>query len=163
MRLSSVAVVLAFAACAAPVPQAGLSLGSARAPIRNGIADPGDPAVVEIYYGNASCTGELIGPQTILTAGHCTDDSEINPNGSPLCTANCGQNAFQIVALFGSDEQTAISGGKYIVVDAYEHHPALALQSQGVWNDIGVMHLASKVMQDGTPEPAPMFVNRTPV
>src|SRR3989442_1318192 len=65
-----------------------------RAGIVNGTADNAsghdDPSVIEIYYTDGSsfgetCTGEMIGGHTVLTAAHCADDSEINPSHLPLC------------------------------------------------------------------------------
>ncbi len=153
-----------LAACGPAAHSPSLHLLSKSADIVAGTTDSADPAVVEIDFGNATCTGTLIGPQTVLTAGHCTDDAEINPSGQKLCVSNCGQRDFQIAVLFGADDQTAYKQNKYIVVDAYEHHPLLNLNGRGnqIANDIGLMHLASTVMASGDPEPAPLEINRTP-
>ena len=49
------------------------------APIISGTADAGDPAVVQIYaYPTTkdtlyTCTGIVLAPKAILTAGHCLD------------------------------------------------------------------------------------------
>jgi hypothetical protein len=39
-----------------------------------GVADPGDPAVVAFMAGGLqTCTGTLVGPAAVLTAGHCAN------------------------------------------------------------------------------------------
>jgi MYXO-CTERM domain-containing protein len=59
-------------ACAPPEASDGAPDDRA-APITNGMLDVGDPAVVAILdaAGAPACTGSLIGPHTLLTAGHC--------------------------------------------------------------------------------------------
>jgi MYXO-CTERM domain-containing protein len=58
---------------------ASTSAIAGNAPIINGTADAGDPAVVQIYaYPSTkdtlyTCTGIVIAPKAILTAGHCLD------------------------------------------------------------------------------------------
>ncbi|HZS37795.1 MAG TPA: trypsin-like serine protease [Polyangia bacterium] len=66
-RLALVALV---AGCGAAEP------GVARAPITNGAADPGDPAVVALLdaSGSVACSGTLIAPHTVITAAHCMLD-----------------------------------------------------------------------------------------
>src|SRR5262245_878040 len=46
-------------------------VGEAPAPIIGGMADQGDPAVVEF---DSRCTAVLISPHVLLTAGHCVED-----------------------------------------------------------------------------------------
>jgi V8-like Glu-specific endopeptidase len=76
MRFSpslALASILSAAGCMPPA-----TVGEAQAPIIGGTNDTGDPAVVLIIEGNltggevALCTGEVISPHVILTAGHCT-------------------------------------------------------------------------------------------
>ncbi len=50
-------------------------LGSASAPIIGGTVDTGDPAVVMLYGHGYQCTGTLVAPNVILTAGHCLESA----------------------------------------------------------------------------------------
>jgi len=52
-----------------------LGVESAVAPIIGGVNDYDSPAIVMSSTGGGNCTGTLIGPHTILTAGHCVVDS----------------------------------------------------------------------------------------
>jgi secreted trypsin-like serine protease len=64
-------LVVAGGACVDGAP----SLGSHESPIRGGVTDQGDPAVVGlgILSVYSYCSGTLIAPHTVLTAGHCED------------------------------------------------------------------------------------------
>ncbi|HVO31510.1 MAG TPA: trypsin-like serine protease [bacterium] len=55
-------------------------------PIIGGTTDNSDPAVVLVAYTNFICTGTVIAPRVVLTAGHCTvvDDTCVPPNCSAL-------------------------------------------------------------------------------
>jgi hypothetical protein len=73
MRFLSLALVLA--GCV------GGSVGVEQSAIVGGTNDSGDPAVVLIIIGDPNgnfiymCTGEVVSPHVVLTAGHCTNDT----------------------------------------------------------------------------------------
>src|SRR6185295_20195739 len=72
MRTLSALVVL-LGACA---PDPSIDVDVHRAPIVNGMVDPGDPAVVALLDGGrAFCTGTLVSPHVVVTAAHCIDVS----------------------------------------------------------------------------------------
>ncbi|HVO31509.1 MAG TPA: trypsin-like serine protease, partial [bacterium] len=69
-------VVLSAAACGGMAPGPDEPLAGSANPIVGGTTDTGHPNVVLVLRttGNSSyiCTGTVIGPSVILTAGHCT-------------------------------------------------------------------------------------------
>lgn len=86
------------------------SVGTSRQAIIGGVYDPGDPAVVAFAFESKSypgryyafCTGTLIAPQTVLTAGHCAH---------PKQPADGGVDPYRYVVLFtpvaaGTDPST---------------------------------------------------------
>lgn len=77
LEFHGVAVAAALAALSPGGCADGLESPGAMAtmPIIGGNADPGSPAVVMLSTASATCSGTLIGPHTVLTAGHCVADS----------------------------------------------------------------------------------------
>lgn len=76
-------VVTLASACASPAE----NVGAASSAIIGGTEDPGDPAVVAIVSETLQvtlCSGVLVGPRTVLTAGHCNFTN---------VTARFGENA----------------------------------------------------------------------
>jgi MYXO-CTERM domain-containing protein len=68
MRRSLLPLLFPIAAC---VPGADTSTSSKG--IVGGVTDTGDPAVVIVDLGNGLCSGTVISPHVVLTAGHCIE------------------------------------------------------------------------------------------
>jgi hypothetical protein len=198
MRRALVSLLVLVGACGVgtPAPPTMRPVTKDRAGIVNGTVDLGDP--VEIYYqdnGPAQsgflCSGELIGPHTVLSAGHCTNtktaSSPLNCPGTsnpieyanaanePLCTpdaqGNCPANTLLVAVIFNtgctpsasgpSCEQQALSAGKYILADEIKSAPTYDPCASQLSDDIGVIHLSASVMGGGQAEPAILAVNTT--
>ena len=87
MRRASLLIAIVAAASCAPGDRdsgAAADRATAQEPIIGGTIDPDDPAVVSLAYLSYGtfhhiCTGTLIAPQLVVTAGHCT--TAIRPAG----------------------------------------------------------------------------------
>jgi MYXO-CTERM domain-containing protein len=103
-------------------------------PVTNGLADPGDPAVIALVNADTQlvCTAAMIAPHTALTAAHCVA-------GNPLT----------LRAFFGSSLD---NGGTFIAVTDARAHP---LFDPG-GNDIALVTLADAA-------PAPPLAIATPL
>jgi V8-like Glu-specific endopeptidase len=96
--------------------------------IINGTADTTDVAVVAlVYQGEQFCTGTLIAPRTVVSAGHCLKET--------------GFTASQISVFFGN----AVGGaGTSAKVSKWTANPNYYVQSDGApINDVSVLVLAS--------------------
>jgi MYXO-CTERM domain-containing protein len=67
-----------------------VEIGVERAPIVGGEPTEDHPAVVQITRGGAFCSGTLIGPRTILTAGHCANRPPPEGEGAAYFGADSG-------------------------------------------------------------------------
>lgn len=104
--------------------------------IINGQADNGHPAVVAIRWqvttakgtGGSICTGTLVAPRTVLTAGHC-----VRPEDASMRFSN-----YEVV--FGSNANSATA--RRLPVASVVPHPRYNPQVFGAF-DIGVVLLAA--------------------
>jgi secreted trypsin-like serine protease len=136
-RVLSVGVLVALLAGCGPAAPGSAELGQLRQDIIGGTLTNGDPAVValaQLYsmqggtYVSQFCTGTLIGPRTILSAGHCVDHGLDAPTGGNP----------SIIAVVGPDSS---SPQQWRYVTRQVENPGYS--DQTVANDISVMRLES--------------------
>jgi len=115
---------------------------SVSAPIINGHADTTDTNVVsmEIAYQDGSgylCSGSVIGPYTLLTAGHCTN--QFNPQTDfGLVILNSDTNVGIQKALYPDAGLNLVDGG-VVEVRFLIANPTFRQQTGNQdWNDIGL-------------------------
>jgi secreted trypsin-like serine protease len=137
LLLVLVALSVPVAACVNGVPTA-----LSRRPIINGQVDEEHSAVVALTaWGEQFCTGTVIAPRAILTAGHCVEESGINPR--------------DMKAFFGT---TVGGAGSQVSVTAAKVHPQYYIRGDGApMYDVAVLTLA----QDAPV--TPMKWQRTPL
>lgn len=132
-KVLSIAFVSSLAATASgcapsetePTAPSDATTSSVESEIVGGTLANGHPAVVAIaMQGQGFCTGTLISPQTILTAGHCVME---------------GSN-FQ--AVFGSRIDQA---QKAVEIEGFVRHPGFSTTQGMPVNDIAVAKLAEPV------------------
>lgn len=106
-------------------------LGEAQRPIINGQVDDTHRAVValtvqEYGYNFSFCSGTVIAPRAVLTAGHCVDESGIQPS--------------QMSVFFGT---TVGDGSKSVRVTSATVHPNYYVRNDGApMFDVAVLQLA---------------------
>lgn len=126
---------------------AGFMGTAAAAPIIGGTkAKVGDfPSVVAIEVGQGLCTGELIAPDWILTAGHCVDPSVVGAANNAALVQSIRVH-FNTVDLFSAEGEVVTA------VEAFEHpmHPNFNTGAGFGKHDIGLIHL-SKAVTDVEP------------
>jgi trypsin len=124
--LTILASVILFATgCAGPVADHEPETYTPR--IINGSVDTTDTAVVALTYGGEQfCSGTLVSPRTVITAGHCLKET-----GFPVS---------QIKIFFGT---TVGSSGTSIPCTAGAAHPSYYVRSDGApINDVAYLTLA---------------------
>jgi tryptase len=99
MKARLVIAAVVFGSCG---PVEGPQPGSRRDAIVGGTTDTGDPQVFELRFaevGNPSnrarCSGTLIAPHTIVTAGHCVDPSIIGATAIDMYVINVTDDSTQ--------------------------------------------------------------------
>ncbi len=75
LAAAGVALALASMLAGCLADPAGPEVGSESAPVIGGVVDTGDPAVVMLYNHGWQCSGSLVAPNVILTAGHCLESA----------------------------------------------------------------------------------------
>ena len=109
-----------------------------RQAVVGGIADPGDPAVVAFLGGGLqTCSGSLVGPAAVLTAGHCAHA--------------LGDVPYTVA--FGSDSSHPTQS---VAVAEQVLHPQYTGEGQGY--DFALLHLAEPVASV-----APLSLATTPL
>jgi MYXO-CTERM domain-containing protein len=134
-----------------------------------------------------ACTGELVGPKSVLTAGHCTDlaaGGELSGQGGPalkICSSGADLNNLfagkatasgcnlGILVLFNNKcttndametcESALLKNGDYITADQAVN-PSYT-QGGSPDNDIGLIHLTNNLLANATGEPDILYINRT--
>ena len=100
-----------------------------RAAIVGGTVDAVDTSVVAILVelpGGSGylCTGSVIGPHSVVTAGHCAADFTAGAQGSVITDGVLGPNPAFVAR-----------------IDRFEPHPQYhQAQGAGDWSDIGMAH-----------------------
>lgn len=97
--------------------------------------NPAHNAVVAVYSGNSMCSGTLIAPRVVMTAGHCAD----------------GQEEDSFLVLFGSRVDGAITR----TVSGVEVHPEFDLGAGPLppSNDLALLQLSTSPPPGVTPIP----------
>lgn len=131
-------------------PKDGLPTPQSVTPIVNGVEEAGWPAVgaltmevIGIGYMGSFCSGTLIAPQWVMSAGHCLYPSDDLPISPELVRFYIGSDANMV----GWGE---LPVGQFHQADAFFVHPDY--DPVMTRNDISLMHL-SKPVEGVTPIP----------
>ncbi|HEY3355026.1 MAG TPA: trypsin-like serine protease [Polyangia bacterium] len=103
-----------------------------RRPIINGTVDTAHPSVVAlVYQGEQFCTGTVIAPRAILSAGHCLVE---------MASQTPGFRAADCTIFFGT---TVGGSGQELAVTTAHAHPQYGVRNDGApINDVSVWNLA---------------------
>jgi len=83
MLKSFVTLVLIMAGCGSPVPPLcqAPDVGASEQAIVNGTPSVDRRGTVYVSTATGYCSGTIVGPHTVLTAGHCTDPQDFRVDG----------------------------------------------------------------------------------
>src|SRR6266540_453783 len=92
-----VALLAVVAACTAPDVEPAIT--GTEQPVLGADIDTGDPGVVALVTstGRVFCTGTLVSPQVVLSAGHCLEEA----GGDPAVSAFFGDDATSVGSRIG--------------------------------------------------------------
>lgn len=144
--LSLVPIVLISVAC----EPASEPFGRATEHLVGGAADQGDPAVVYLLAskaggsGAAVCTGTIVSPHVIATAGHCVDPAELEP------ILGAGYTWKVFLGDNHDDQGQLDDPALFVAVDEVRFDPALSLVGRPT-HDVGAVITTEPL--DVTPVP----------
>ena len=149
-RLLGLFATLSLFACTGPQLPEGVEIDTSK--IVGGSKTSGDPSVVLIFaYGRGGglCTGEVIAPRAVLTAGHCVHPDEVGAN-------------VNFVIYNGPDLNKALFSD-FIRASESIPHPDFDPADVGTGNDIGLL-LFDKDLVDKNGKPYEILPwNRKPL
>ena len=156
-------MVFALAGCGQQLPFVGE--GEGEEPIIGGSVDNGDPAVALLVFQDPSsgesyvCTGTLISPTAILTAGHCAvKNAECNaPGGPSTCQAAPAAGYVVLGGTYPIDSNWNLKSPTWSAeVTSVHPHPGYGSDATGApFRDLAVMNIGPIQVHSGS-APQPM-------
>ncbi|MCC6619893.1 MAG: S1 family peptidase [Deltaproteobacteria bacterium] len=142
--VAPVSAALLGAACQQAGPVALDAPATLRSPIVNGDLETGWPAVGALtiksggrYYGSF-CSGTLVAPSWVITAGHCVAGDDLAQQGITPATT-----FFYIGDDARPRQSGALPAGRFVQADAFVPHPEYDARRND--HDLGLVHLAEPV------------------